>query len=62
MDFLEFNDSVYGYIHLHPFLKYLIHTPEFYRLTQIKQMGVLEYIYPYATHSRYEHSIGYEKL
>lgn len=41
-----------------PIIEKLIRTREFQRLRKIKQLGLSNYIYPCAEHSRYSHSVG----
>ncbi|XP_041860291.1 deoxynucleoside triphosphate triphosphohydrolase SAMHD1-like [Melanotaenia boesemani] len=53
-----FNDSIHGHIELHPLLVKIIDTPQFQRLRNIKQLGGVYFVYPGASHNRFEHSIG----
>lgn len=53
-----FCDPVHGHISLHPVSVAIIDTPQFQRLREIKQLALLQYIYPGATHTRFEHSLG----
>ncbi|XP_075428441.1 deoxynucleoside triphosphate triphosphohydrolase SAMHD1 isoform X5 [Ascaphus truei] len=53
-----FNDPIHGHIELHPLLVCIIDTPQFQRLRYIKQLGGSYYIFPGASHNRFEHSIG----
>ena len=39
-------------------IKRLIDAPEFQRLKKISQLGMVSFVYPAATHSRFEHSLG----
>ncbi|XP_035996144.1 deoxynucleoside triphosphate triphosphohydrolase SAMHD1-like [Fundulus heteroclitus] len=57
-DYKVFNDPIHGLVELHPLLVKIIDTPQFQRLRNIKQLGGKSYVYPGATHSRFEHSIG----
>ncbi|RXN27968.1 deoxynucleoside triphosphate triphosphohydrolase SAMHD1-like protein [Labeo rohita] len=53
-----FNDPIHGQIELHPLLVKIIDTPQFQRLRHIKQLGGTHLVYPGATHTRFEHSLG----
>lgn len=53
------NDPVYGFITIpDPLLYDLIEHPWFQRLRRIQQLGLSEYVYPGAKHSRFHHAIG----
>ncbi|XP_048051029.1 deoxynucleoside triphosphate triphosphohydrolase SAMHD1-like [Megalobrama amblycephala] len=56
------NDSVHGHIELHPLLVKIIDTPQFQRLRHIKQLGAGYWVFPGASHNRFEHSIGVAHL
>ncbi len=51
-------DSLYDLIPLGPREERLISTPAFLRLQKIKQLGFVYRVWPGATHTRYEHSLG----
>ncbi|XP_060912854.1 deoxynucleoside triphosphate triphosphohydrolase SAMHD1-like [Labrus mixtus] len=53
-----FNDTIHGHMELHPLLIKIIDTPQFQRLRFIKQLGGVYFVYPGASHNRFEHSIG----
>ncbi|XP_078026106.1 deoxynucleoside triphosphate triphosphohydrolase SAMHD1-like [Epinephelus lanceolatus] len=53
-----FNDPIHGHMTLHPLLVKIIDTPQFQRLRNIKQLGGAYFVYPGASHNRFEHSIG----
>uniref|UniRef100_UPI0037E970E9 deoxynucleoside triphosphate triphosphohydrolase SAMHD1-like isoform X1 n=3 Tax=Semicossyphus pulcher TaxID=241346 RepID=UPI0037E970E9 len=53
-----FNDPIHGHVDLHPLLIKIIDTPQFQRLRNLKQLGGVYFVYPGASHNRFEHSIG----
>ncbi|XP_028427157.1 deoxynucleoside triphosphate triphosphohydrolase SAMHD1-like [Perca flavescens] len=62
MDLKVFNDPIHGTVELHPLLIKIIDTPQFQRLRNIKQLGGVYFVYPGASHNRFEHSIGVAHL
>lgn len=53
------NDPVYGFITIPDALLYdIIEHPWFQRLRRIQQLGLTDYVYPGAKHSRFHHAIG----
>uniref|UniRef100_A0A8C6X8B2 Deoxynucleoside triphosphate triphosphohydrolase SAMHD1 n=2 Tax=Elapinae TaxID=42168 RepID=A0A8C6X8B2_NAJNA len=57
-----FNDPIHGHIEMHPLLVRIIDTPQFQRLRYIKQLGGTYYVFPGASHNRFEHSLGVSHL
>jgi len=53
-----FQDDIHGPIELSLIAVKIIDTPEFQRLRNIKQLGSAYYVFPSASHNRFEHSIG----
>jgi HD superfamily phosphohydrolase len=53
------NDPVYGFVNIPTDLIFdIIEQPLFQRLRRIKQMGLADYVYPGALHTRFHHAIG----
>jgi len=53
------NDPVYGFISLPgDFVFDIIEHPWFQRLRNIKQLGLTSFVYPGATHTRFQHALG----
>ena len=50
--FQIFNDPIHGFIKLHSLLVAIIHTPQFERLKDKKQLGLCYWVYPGASHNR----------
>jgi uncharacterized protein len=55
-------DSVHGFIRYDEFEKELIDSLPFQRLHYIHQLGIAFMVYPGATHTRFEHSLGVMEL
>jgi HD superfamily phosphohydrolase len=51
-------DPIHGFIEIKQHLLKIIDTQEFQRLRDLKQLGATHYVFPSATHTRFEHSIG----
>jgi hypothetical protein len=53
------NDPIYGFIKINnPLILQLIDHPYFQRLKRIKQLGLAEFVYPGAHHTRFHHALG----
>lgn len=55
-------DPIHGKLELHPLVEELLLTPEINRLRWIKQLGPGFFVFPGATHTRYEHTMGVSYL
>jgi HD superfamily phosphohydrolase len=56
-------DPVHSYIHINRQVIYdLLNAKEFQRLRRIKQLGPASYVFPGATHTRFEHNLGVYEL
>ncbi len=54
-----FNDPVYGFVNIPNELIFdIIEHPYFQRLRRIKQLGLSDYVYPGAIHTRFSHALG----
>ena len=51
-------DPVHGFITLSPLMVSILDTSEFQRLRDLKQLGATYFVFPSATHTRLEHSLG----
>ncbi len=53
------NDPVHGFLSIHSDLIFdIINHPIFQRLRRIKQLGLTEFVYPGALHTRFHHALG----
>jgi HD superfamily phosphohydrolase len=55
-------DPIHDFITITPLMQSIIDTFEFQRLRDLKQLGAVHYVYPSATHTRFEHSLGVSHL
>ena len=54
-----FNDPVYGFVQVPKgIILDIIDHPYFQRLRRIKQVGMTDYVYPGANHTRFHHAVG----
>ncbi len=51
-------DSLHGYIELNSEEAAIVDRPEMQRLRRIQQLGLSSLVYPSATHTRFQHSLG----
>lgn len=58
MKIFKIRDPVYGFIEFNEWEKEIISHPSFQRLRRIRQLGLTDMVYPGATHTRFEHSLG----
>ena len=56
------NCPLYGFISITPRMGFIIDTPEFKRLHNLRQLGATYLVYPSANHTRFEHSLGVSHL
>ncbi|AOQ23322.1 Deoxyguanosinetriphosphate triphosphohydrolase-like protein [Moorella thermoacetica] len=58
MKFYEIRDPIFGFITINEWEREIIDHWAFQRLRRIKQLAWTDMVYPGATHSRFEHSLG----
>ncbi|HWQ18258.1 MAG TPA: HD domain-containing protein [Methanotrichaceae archaeon] len=54
----EIRDPIHGYVKLDELAEELVSTSQMQRLRWIKQLGLANLVYPGASHTRFEHSLG----
>lgn len=55
---MRYIDPIHGVIDLPNIIFEIINTEFFQRLRHLKQLGACSYVFPGATHNRFEHCIG----
>ncbi|EDR41102.1 HD phosphohydrolase domain-containing protein [Dictyostelium discoideum AX4] len=56
------NDVIHGHMEVPDYIMDFIDTEQFQRLRDLKQVGTTSFVFPCASHSRFEHSIGVSHL
>jgi HD superfamily phosphohydrolase len=57
-NYKQVRDTLHGFVKLSNIAWMIIDTTEFKRLKYLRQLGTTDHVYPAASHSRFEHSIG----
>ncbi|MFB6161460.1 MAG: HD domain-containing protein [Haloferacaceae archaeon] len=55
---LTIKDSVHDHVEVEGVAEALLDTPAIQRLRRVSQLGTVQYVYPSANHTRFEHSLG----
>jgi uncharacterized protein len=55
---LEIRDPIHGFIYREPYERDIIDTKIFQRLRNLRQLALAHLVYPGATHTRFDHSLG----
>ncbi len=58
MKFYEIRDPIHGFVKINDWERDIINQPAFQRLRRIKQLAWTDMVYPGASHTRFEHSLG----
>lgn len=58
----QIKDPLYGYLDFNEREQRVIDSPQMQRLRRIQQLGLTSLVYPGATHTRFEHSLGVSHL
>ncbi len=58
----QIHDPIHGTIVITPLMKMIIDTPKLQRVRELKQLDASYFVFPSATHTRFEHSIGVSHL
>src|SRR3990172_7550643 len=51
-------DCIFGFVEVPTLCRIFMDTSQFQRLRRIKQLGLTHYVFPTATHTRFDHSLG----